>query len=104
MDFILKTLMSIGLIFVASHGYAQGNLTCKPYEVWEKTLAEDFEEQPVARALSLRDNILMMMEVWVSSDGETYSILMRTENGLACLVNDGVTFEFLDSPPEGEPA
>lgn len=69
-------------------GHAQGTANCGPYEVVKQNLEEGFGEQRAA--LGIFDD--KIMELTVGPDG-SWSIILVTADGVACLVAYGENLE-----------
>ncbi|MGK9165738.1 hypothetical protein KXR53_05545 [Inquilinus limosus] len=70
---------------------------CAPYDAFAAALRDQAREVPVARMLSTQGHVI---EILASPGGETYTILIVTPGGLACVADIGLAY----SPVPGKPA
>jgi hypothetical protein len=86
----LATVLSIGL----GAGAATAQTVCMKHGALVALLGERYQE--FRHAIALTDSGLML-EVFVSRDG-TWTILLTTPDGLACVTASGEAWEFAPVP------
>ncbi|TSD87274.1 hypothetical protein FFK22_018240 [Mycobacterium sp. KBS0706] len=69
---------------------------CAPYDAFAAALRDQVKEVPVARMLSTRGHVV---EILASPGGETYTILVVTPDGLACVVDFGEAYSPVPEKP-----
>lgn len=77
------------LVLVSTAAAAQtGALTepCGPRSTVVKNLAEQYQESPIAIGVTSGGGLV---EVLSSSDGETWTIIVSTPEGVSCLITAG---------------
>lgn len=85
---IAAAALALGLS--AGAGHAQ---ECGPTDVARHTLADRFGEQPVARGLDSRG---VIMELWVSVETGTWTVLIIGPDGEACLAGYGTDMALIE--------
>lgn len=78
----------LGLLLglAASPGIAA---TCAPYERIAERLTTKFDEHVVSQGLGEAQGITIIVEVWVSTDQSTWTIITIYPNGQSCFVASG---------------
>lgn len=92
---IARLLASAGLAWSISIPAAAQSISCGPHETVTSALAEQFQEKREAIGLSSTG---MLMEVFASQFG-TWTILMTSPAGIACVIAAGDSFEHIVPPP-----
>ena len=80
--------MILGLLFLLNGNPAKAQQICGPKEGIGRALNEGFGEVPVWRGL-VGPN--MMMELWVATDGGTWSFVGNRADGVSCVMSSGDT-------------
>ena len=80
---------------------ASAQAACASHKEVTKALANGHSEEPVGIGLASTGNVV---EVFSSSDGSTWSIVMTMPNGVSCLVSSGESWESLTSVALGPQA
>lgn len=70
-------------------------VSCGPHKVVTSQLAKHYQEKREAIGLSATG---MLMEVYASQHG-TWTILMTSPAGIACIIATGERFEIIVPPP-----
>lgn len=92
--------LALGLLpGIAAPAAAQG--ACKARGAAVAQLAKRYAEAPVS--MGLADNGAMF-EVFSSSDGATWTIVMTRPDGMSCLIAAGEAWEKVPLPLPGRPA
>lgn len=90
------------LILAASRGEAQaGNAPCSTYERIAEQMRETHGEEPRFRGLMSGGQ--EMIELWLSSETGTWTVIVARPNGIACVPATGGAGLILDATPAGEP-
>ena len=97
-DFVLALGMAAGLamLLVPSTTFAQTDANCAPRQVVVERLEHRFAETVQMIGLGGGNRLL---ELYASPDTGTWSIVITTTEGVACLVASGVSFEQVTAPP-----
>lgn len=92
-----KWLLSAALMATATTSYGQ----CAPHLPVAQGLAERYQEGVVARGLQ---NDGMMVELYLNADSGTFSVILVSPEGLACLVSSGEAMSLIDGAlaPSGD--
>jgi len=69
---------------------------CPPYAEVARVLREEYHEQPIGRGITGEGD--MMVEVWASGMG-TWTVVVTTPDGRACVPAGGVDWEVFTDPP-----
>lgn len=69
---------------------------CASYDAFAAALRDQAREVPVARMLSAQGHLV---EILASPGGETYTILIVTPAGLACVADVGVAYSPVPEKP-----
>ena len=75
---------------------AHAQVVCGAREALVAALARTYGEQPRVRALTARGALL---EVFATPDGATWTILITTPNGRACIASAGEAWLPTQPPP-----
>ena len=75
--------LALALLLFASSAVAQ---QCGPRDDLAKQLEQKYGERPIASGVSGRG---ALVEVFMSADGSSWSIVLTRPNGMACLVDEG---------------
>lgn len=73
---------------------AQAQQQCGPREVIKDGLANQYGEVPIARGLGEAG---MMMELYASEDGKTWTLLIVHPNGMACFAATGESWQSVEA-------
>jgi len=65
---------------------------CGPYPIIKKTLSNKYGELPIARGLTASGKAL---ELYFNPTKKTFTVVLTTPDGLACLVDGGESLELL---------
>ena len=84
--------LAVALCLLASPAVAQGR-QCFPHEAGVERLADKYGEQPIGRGLTKLGTVA---ELFVSEDGDTWTILQTWPSGRSCLVTSGVGWEQME--------
>jgi len=87
-------ITAIALLLLASPAAGQGNVCFDRPAVIER-LAQKFKEYPAWVGLTNRGH---MLELYASQNGETWTLLVSSGNGLTCLVATGEGSRMIDEP------
>lgn len=90
---ILLAVAVLILIGIATQGKAQQN--CGPVENIFASLSSQYGERPVAMGLSSQ----VQIQVWANESTGTWSIVVVSPNGGACLVAEGENYETIAPEP-----
>jgi hypothetical protein len=85
-------LIILYAIFWPQRALSQNNLRCAPYADIAKELASQYQEYPTAAATSGRGSLAV--ELWKTSDGETWTLIAIQKDGMACIVAGGNDWKF----------
>ena len=89
---VALALAIVGLIFMLLAKTAgAGQIPCAPAESMAEQLGK-FREAPMARGLTSNG---MMMRLWISPDGSTWTITITRPDGLTCLMSAGESLDLL---------
>jgi hypothetical protein len=83
-------LAAAALLCLCAGGAVAAPAVCIPYDDIVGQLTGRYSEAVVARGLSARGHAV---EVWRAPDGATWSVVIVTPNGVACLVDAGADWE-----------
>ncbi len=83
---------------ISAPAAGQQSVPCNDRAVALKFLADKYDEEPVARGLTNRGH---MMELFVSKDGYTWTLLVSQPNDLACLIAAGEGWRPVEPKPQG---
>ena len=88
------------LILALGAGFAPDanavGLSCGDRAAIVERLASDYDETPVSLGMAANGAVI---EVHVSPEGETWTLLMSWPTGVACIVATGMQWH--DAPPSG---
>ena len=73
-------------------------MLCAPHKAMLAWVETAYRERPMVRALTSRG---YMIEVTVSADGATWSVLLTGPGGPTCMVSHGTDWQPLAVPPNG---
>lgn len=93
----LQIVSAVAFVFVLLFGFqapASAQAACAPHAEVTKQLASGHSENPVGIGLASNGAVV---EVFSSSDGSSWTIIMTMPNGMSCLVTAG---EYWESLPE----
>ena len=76
-------------------------ISCGSHEEISGKLADRFSEAAVGIGLTSTGEVI---EIFASSDGETWTIVMTRPDGTSCLMAAGSTWEAIDPGPRGPQA
>ena len=60
--------------------------SCFPRDTWVKMLTKDYDETPVSHGINMDGNL---MELFVSLDGATWTLLITNPAGVSCGLGAG---------------
>ena len=89
----------IAAVLWAGPSWAQAIPACASRDTVLGSLAAKFSEVPVAVGIG---NGGGLVEVLSSVEGDTWTIIITTPNGMSCLVAAGVGWRVLEPPELGE--
>lgn len=72
---------------------------CGPREMGVEVLKQNFHEEKVAQGLTEEG---LMLEVFASKDGSTFTVFLSLPNGISCVVSTGQ--EWMQIQPVGQGA
>ena len=90
---LFAVLLIIGIAFYAGKAFGQ---QCAPYDAAVAELKEKYNEESHSYGIAQNGNLV---EVFSSKD-ETWTIMVVSPNGMACVVADGYNWEV--SKPKGQ--
>lgn len=96
----MKTLIATIVALISATAAAGQGTSCGPRDAFADALAEKYGEHPRMRAL----NGNSMMEIFVSPDGKTFSVLVTNPSKMSCLVSSGTDVIMLEPPALGAPS
>lgn len=73
---------------------------CAPRDDILARLAEQYDERPIGVGLTSSG---ALMELLVSPDGRTWTIILSLPDGQSCLVTSGESWQEREPEPQGEP-
>lgn len=101
-----KTVVAAGLAAVAvagatlaSTGQAAAQSLCMPRDQVVKMLDTRYSETPIARGLAAGGRLV---EVFSSTDGSTWTLLLTAPDGTSCLMAEGQGWFSLPGPVVGQ--
>lgn len=95
-----RTILAASLFLASALPAVASN--CLPRPVMVEGLASKYGEYVTSRGLG-GDG--MMIEMYASPETGTWSVVVTSASGLACLVASGTAFEAVSAiPPDGDPA
>jgi hypothetical protein len=99
---MLRSLVVVAGLALAADGLAptpaDAAPACHAYKDVAQALAKDFAEKPVAFGLQSDGTLL---QIFASSSGETWTVVLTDASGKSCLVAEGVRWEILPPAPKG---
>lgn len=87
---------ALALALLASPAAASEN--CAPYDALAKALEQRYGEAPVERGLSMAGE---MVEWWANDDTGTWTVLVYSASGTACILAAGELYEAVAVKPKG---
>ena len=100
----LAALVAVGVTSCATPAFAQDQ-TCPvneaPYDDIRNVLTDRYKEAPVARMLYGGGVVL---EIWATEDGETWTVIGVRTNGCTWVVSDGTSYVPLKPSSDPGPA
>jgi hypothetical protein len=88
-------LLTAALLSIATPALAEEN-RCAPYEQVEGMLASEYRETKVAQGIG--DQGKYILAVFASPNGETWSAVLVSPDGTACLVDAGTDWQARKAP------
>ncbi|WP_342235633.1 hypothetical protein [Inquilinus sp. OTU3971] len=83
-------LLAVGIALAGTTAQAgPAAPVCAPYDAFAAALRDQAKEVPVARMLSAQGHVI---EILASPGGGTYTILIVTPTGLACVADIGLAY------------
>lgn len=73
---------------------------CNTYEVAQESLSTQYGEYVVWEGLV--SNNLVVVQLWVNPETGTWTHLVVSPDGIACVVSDGLNYTFVDPPIPGD--
>lgn len=93
-------LITIGIMGVFFTPFdASAAPPCGERERVTKLLSEKYKENQASIGVTHNGGLI---EVWVNQEDDTWSIIVTTPQGMACLVAAGNGWQSLAAPPSGE--
>ncbi len=77
---------AIFMIATLWSGVAEGQTWCGPHDVIIERLARNYQEQPVASGVNA---VGVLVEVFATPDGATWTIVVVQPSGWTCYVSSG---------------
>ena len=96
---MLKGLAAGFLTVMVLSPSAMAQTSCMPRETVASSLRHDYAEAPAAFGVTADGALL---ELWISKNGETWTILVTLPTGTVCLVADGNTWQEVTDVPTGK--
>jgi len=96
---IAIAVASAGLLISSSAMAAQQPIPCGKFTVVARNLAQSFHEYPVARAISGEGRMLMV--VFASKGGETWTAVGVGSDRVACIFGAGTDWQYNLSAADG---
>jgi hypothetical protein len=98
----MRALLLAALLMVPGYAYAQGG-PCLPYAALADQLSRTYGEAPASAGLTGGADTArrMMVEVWSSPDGATWTLVLRRPDGIACLMASGEHWVAMEQPIVG---
>lgn len=90
---IAMMLLVLGLPLSVSANSVQMNLKCTDHERLVEWLSQKYNENRVSYGLINQSTLL---EIWASESSRTWTVLITSSNGRACLVSSGYGFVTLE--------
>lgn len=88
---------SAAFFMLTSPAWGQ-QIPCADREVAVKHLAQKYQESQIAYGLTNRGH---MMELFISKDGETWTLVVSQPNGLSCMIVAGQGWHPVEPKPVG---
>ena len=94
----MRTLLLATSIMLAATTAQAGPAApvCAPYDAFAAALRDQAQEVPVSRMLSTHGYLI---EILASPGGETFTILIITPTGVACVADFGLAFSPVPQGP-----
>ena len=95
----MRLLFPLAALFTGIFGGpADSGALCSQYDLLTDHLTRRYNERAVASGLPSNGTYL---EIWASEAG-TWSVLVVSPNGPACLIHSGQDFEFIKHEPKSQ--
>ncbi len=98
---IVSAAVFVFALLIGFQAPASAQAACAPHAEVTKQLANGHSENPVGIGLA---NNGAVVEVFSSSDGSSWTIIMTMPNGMSCLVTAGEYWESLPEVRQGPQA
>ena len=77
---------------------AAANPNCAPYDALARELGNKWGEAPIERGLSSSGE---MVEWWANDETGTWTVLVYSASGVACIIAAGELYEAVAAVPKG---
>ena len=97
----MKALITAILMATSTAAYAR-NPNCAPFAAMDKKLQEDYGEQ--VRSVGITHSGKSVLMQYANEETGSWTIVIRTTNGLGCMMSTGTGWQALEAEVKGDPA
>ena len=95
---LLSLLYAAAVVYFLARPAQSQQMNCDAYDVLAERLADQYGERPIERGLDWRGE---MVEWWGNFETGTWTLLVISASGMACIPAHGEMFETLEAAALG---